>query len=125
MKHFPPRNHRLGPHVVSGELYFQMPGGAAIRCCCIEDPYASIIQTMWDQETGRKAIDFETVRTRLLEAIEAAGGRAKWARANRLNEEYVADVIRRKREPSECLCTALGLRRQVAYLPIETEGRAP
>lgn len=124
MKHIQ-RNHRLGPHVVSGELYFQMPGGAAIRCLCIEDPYASIIQSMWDRETERKAIDFETVRARLIEAIETAGGREKWARANHLNPEFVADVIRRKREPSDALCAAIGLRRVVAYLPIETERPTP
>lgn len=120
MKHFT-RNDRLGPHVVSGELYFQMPGGAAIRCLCIEDPYASIIQAMWDQQTERKAVDFETVRTRLIGAIGAAGNRAEWARANQLNEQYVADVIRRKREPNDALCAAVGLRRVVAYLPIEAD----
>lgn len=39
----------VGPHVVEGRLFFQMPDGSTIQCTCIRDIYAWKIVEMWDK----------------------------------------------------------------------------
>lgn len=39
----------LGPHVVNGKLFFQMPDGSSVNCICIGEPFASQIVSMWNQ----------------------------------------------------------------------------
>lgn len=50
----------------------------------------------------------------LSSACEAAGGPSAWARKAGVSPQYVNDVLKRRRQPGDSICRALGYKRQPA-----------
>ena len=57
----------------------------------------------------------EEVVTLLRARCEKAGAAAKWAKANKMSQSYVSDILSGRREPSALVLGALGLERVVTY----------
>lgn len=56
--------------------------------------------------------------TYLRKSCAAAGGQSKWAVAHGISPQYVSDVLNARKDPSDRLLAAIGLRRVVAFAPI-------
>lgn len=52
---------------------------------------------------------------RLRKAVEIAGSQKNFAQQQGLSEQYVSDVLNRRREPGQKMLDALGLERIVGY----------
>ena len=55
------------------------------------------------------------VRRTLAEMCAAAGGQKAWALSNGLSQQYVSDVLKRRRSAGQKLLSAMGLERVVTY----------
>ena len=55
------------------------------------------------------------VRESLKAACEASGSQIEWAKRHKLSGAFVSDVIRGRRDPSDAICKALGLKRVIVY----------
>lgn len=44
-------------------------------------------------------------------------GQTKWAKANRVSQAYVSEVVRGSRKPGPAILSALGLKRVELYVP--------
>lgn len=68
-------------------------------------------------------LSVETVRAMLKDACDIPGGQSAWADDHGINRSFVANVIAGRREPSEKICEALGLRRVVVYRTLHRQYR--
>jgi L-lactate utilization protein LutB len=57
----------------------------------------------------------DDVIARLVAACDKAGGQSAWAKANEVSQQYVQDVIKRRRSPGPGILKALGLERVTTY----------
>lgn len=64
-----------------------------------------------------RALREEDVIDRLRAACAGAGGQARWAAQAGVSAAYVSDVLKGNRGPGETVLRALGLQRDVRYVP--------
>lgn len=58
---------------------------------------------------------------RLRRRIRRAGSQRAWAKEHRIDESVLSDVLNGRRDPSDRLCKALGVRRRLNFVPETTE----
>lgn len=46
---------------------------------------------------------------------QKAGGQSAWARDHDLTQQYVSDVINKRRKPGDKICRAAGIVRDIVY----------
>lgn len=63
----------------------------------------------------------EEVVERLKVACKNAGGQTAWGAANGVSGAYVHDCVRGRRDPGESILRALGLQREIRYVPRQPE----
>lgn len=68
-----------------------------------------------------RALRETDVVRRLLAACKAAGGQAQWAAIAGVTPQYVCDVAKGRARPGEAVLRALGLQRDVRYVPRQPE----
>ena len=54
----------------------------------------------------------------LRKSCDAAGGQSKWSLAHGISPQYVNDVLNARKDPGPKILAALGLRRVIAFAPI-------
>jgi hypothetical protein len=59
----------------------------------------------------------EEVVEKLKAACKDAGGQTAWGAAHGVSGAYVHDCVRGRRDPGESILRALGLQREVRYIP--------
>jgi DNA-binding transcriptional regulator YdaS (Cro superfamily) len=64
----------------------------------------------------KRSLSEDELLAELSSACEAAGGQAHWAKTAGLSATYVSDVLKRRRQPGDSICRALGYERQYAYV---------
>ena len=63
----------------------------------------------------KKHLTITDVIALLRKRCKEAGSQRAFATANKISPQYIADVLRRKREPGEMILNALGLEKVIIY----------
>jgi hypothetical protein len=63
----------------------------------------------------KKQLTLNDVVALLKKRCEEAGSQRAFAQANNVSPQYIADVLRRKREPGAMILDALGIEKVVTY----------
>lgn len=67
----------------------------------------------------KKQLTLKEVVALLRKRCEEAGTQKAFAESHGVSPQYVADVLRMKREPGEAMLGALGLRKVIVYMEAE------
>ncbi len=68
-----------------------------------------------------RALREQDVVSRLRTACKHAGGQSRWAAIAGVAPQHVNDVLRGRRPPGDAALRALGLQRDIRYVPREPE----
>ena len=61
-------------------------------------------------------VDAAAVRRRLRDYVKTCGSGGAAARAMRISPQYLSNILRGRRDPSDRVCRGVGLRRRVVYV---------